>query len=416
MVWLIGNKGMLGTELANALAAAGIECVGTDREVDISDPAALSAFASGKAVDWIVNCAAYTAVEKAEDEAELCSRLNAEGPANIAATARSSGAKLLHISTDYVFDGTGARPYLEEDPVAPIGVYGRTKAEGEARVRELCPEHVIVRTAWLYGRHGPNFVYTMLRLMRAKERIGVVADQRGTPTHAADLAAAIVSILRSSKTVYGTFHFTDLGETNWHEFALAIHRLGREHGILERDCAVDALTTAQYPTKVRRPAYSVLSKDRIVAAYGLSIPAWEDSIAAFSRGIAAVRRRQVAWNVNADYDMRTAEVDAAAGQFRPAVFWCQQAVEKTLKALVEFYDRPSPVHDLLRLCAYLRLAPDADKRELMKRLTQWYRDARYDVDQGSMDLISDLGTAKGIILDTKETIAWIRSQNRLPIA
>ncbi len=281
MVWVIGDKGMLGSEVANALTVAGLEFVGTDRDVDILDPAALAAFISGKKVEWIVNCAAYTAVEKAEDEAALCSRLNVEGPANIAALASSLGAKLLHISTDYVFDGTGTRPYLEDDPVAPIGVYGRTKAEGESRVRELCPGHVIIRTAWLYGKHGPNFVYTMLKLMRAKERIGVVADQRGTPTHAADLAAAIISVLRSPTAVYGTFHFTDLGETTWHEFALAIHRLGREHGILERDCAVDALTTAQYPTRVRRPSYSVLSKDKMVAAFGLSIPSWGSGLEDF---------------------------------------------------------------------------------------------------------------------------------------
>ena len=281
MVWVIGDKGMLGSEVANALTVAGLEFVGTDRDVDILDPAALAAFISGKKVEWIVNCAAYTAVEKAEDEAALCSRLNVEGPANIAALASSLGAKLLHISTDYVFDGTGTRPYLEDDPVAPIGVYGRTKAEGESRVRELCPGHVIIRTAWLYGKHGPNFVYTMLKLMRAKERIGVVADQRGTPTHAADLAAAIISVLRSPTAVYGTFHFTDLGETTWHEFALAIQRLGREHGILERDCAVDALTTAQYPTRVRRPSYSVLSKDKMVGAFGLSIPSWGSGLEDF---------------------------------------------------------------------------------------------------------------------------------------
>jgi dTDP-4-dehydrorhamnose reductase len=281
MIWLIGNKGMLGTELANELAAAGIDFVGTDRDVDILDPRALSAFSEGRKIEWIVNCAAYTAVEKAEEEAEFCARLNAEGPENMAVTARSMGAKLLHVSTDYVFDGSGSRPYLEEDPVAPIGVYGRTKAEGEARVRAVCPEHVIVRTAWLYGKHGPNFVHTMLKSMREKERIGVVADQRGTPTYAADLDAAIMVILRAPRTVYGTFHFTDLGETSWHEFALAIRRLGREQGILERDCEIDPLTTAQYPTRVRRPAYSVLSKKKIVAAYGLSIPTWEKSLSVF---------------------------------------------------------------------------------------------------------------------------------------
>lgn len=288
MIWLIGNKGMLGTELAQALASSRLEYTGSDREVDILDPEAIQAFAHGKKIGWIVNCAAYTAVEKAEDEAELCARLNAQGPENIARAASKLGAKLIHISTDYVFDGSGNRPYVEDDPVAPIGVYGRTKAEGEARLREACPQHVIVRTAWLYGRHGPNFVTTMLRLMREKEKVGVVADQRGTPTYAADLAAAIVSILRAPRVVYGTFHFSDVGETTWYEFAVAIQRLGREHGLLERDCSVDPLTTAQYPTKVRRPAYSVLSKEKIVATYGLKIPNWEGALKSYIAELATL--------------------------------------------------------------------------------------------------------------------------------
>jgi dTDP-4-dehydrorhamnose reductase len=290
MIWLIGDKGMLGAELAGAIAAAGLECEGTDREVDILDPGALADFARGRRIEWIVNCAAYTAVEKAEDESELCRRLNADGAGNIAAAARSAGARLLHISTDYVFDGTGSRPYLEEDPVAPSGVYGRTKAEGEDRVRAEAPEHVILRTAWLYGRHGPNFVFTMLRLMRAKERIGVVADQRGSPTYADDLASAIVAILRAPRPEFGTFHFSDLGETSWHGFAEEIHRLGRERGILERDCAIDALTTEQYPTRVKRPAYSVLSKAKILAAYGLAIPEWQAALSAFISRIAGDER------------------------------------------------------------------------------------------------------------------------------
>lgn len=278
MIWLIGNKGMLGSELAQVLAASGLEFAGSDREVNILDPEAIAGFTEGKKIEWIVNCAAYTAVEKAEDEVELCSRLNIDGPENIARAALALGARLIQISTDYVFDGSSTRPYREDDPVAPIGVYGRTKAEGEARVRAACPDHIILRTAWLYGTHGPNFVNTMLKLMRERDKIGVVADQRGTPTYAADLASAILSILRSPQPVYGTFHFTDLGETTWYEFAVAIQRLGREHGLLPHDCAIDPLTTAQYPTKVRRPAYSVLSKDKIVEAYGLKIPKWEESL------------------------------------------------------------------------------------------------------------------------------------------
>lgn len=286
---------MLGTELSAALAASGLEFSGTDRDVDILDPRAIGAFAAGKRIDWIVNCAAYTAVDRAEDEVDLCRAVNADGPENLARAASAAGAKLLHLSTDYVFDGSGSEPYREDDSVSPLGSYGRSKAEGEDRVRSSCPEHLIVRTAWLYGRHGPNFVYAMLKLMRTKERIGVVADQRGTPTNAADLAAAILAMLRAPRTMYGTFHFANLGETNRREFAVAILRLGREHGILEHDCTVEALATAEYPTKAKRPPYSVLSKDKIMAAYGLEIPAWEDSLSVFIGDLARSDTAERRW-------------------------------------------------------------------------------------------------------------------------
>ena len=285
MIWLIGNRGMLGSALCGAFESRSVDYVGSDREVDMLDPAALSAFAAGKQIEWVVNCAAYTAVEKAEEERELCRRLNAEGPEKIARTARAIGAKTLHISTDYVFDGSGRRPYREDDPVAPTGWYGETKAEGEARLRAACPEHVIIRTAWLYGSRGANFVYTMLRLMSTREKVGVVADQRGTPTSAADLAEAIVSVIKEPRTVCGTFHFTNLGEISWYDFALEIQRLGLEQGLLSRKCEIAPLTTAEYPTKAKRPAYSVLSKDKIVAEYGLKIPAWDEALEAFMRTV-----------------------------------------------------------------------------------------------------------------------------------
>ena len=287
MIWLVGNKGMLGTEVAAALAKAGFELVGSDREVDILDPLALAGFAEGKSLTWIVNCAAYTAVDKAEDEAALAMRLNAEGPLNLALLASKIGARILHMSTDYVFDGKGTKPYVEEDPVNPTGSYGRSKAEGEARVRAALSEHVILRTAWLYGKAGSNFVATMLRLMAAKERIGVVADQRGTPTCAVDLAGAVAAVIGSKEPRFGTFHYTNLGETSWFEFALEIKRLGLEYGILSRDCKVDALTTEEYPTKAKRPAYSVLSKEKILDAYGLLIPEWKESLALFMKDMRA---------------------------------------------------------------------------------------------------------------------------------
>jgi dTDP-4-dehydrorhamnose reductase len=283
MIWLAGRGGLLGSEVAKALAEAGLEFAGSGREVDIRDPGALAGFAAGKNLDWIVNCAAYTAVDGAEDEADLAFALNAEGPDNLARLAAGLGARILHVSTDYVFDGSGARPYREEDPVAPLGAYGRSKAAGEERVRAACPEHVILRTAWLYGRGGGDFVSALLGLLRSKGRAGVVADQVGSPTYAGDLARAIAAIAGSPAPVFGTFHYANRGEASRYEFALEIKRLGVEYGILPRDCAVEALTAREYPAKARRPAYSALSTDKIREAYGLKIPEWRESLALFLR-------------------------------------------------------------------------------------------------------------------------------------
>ncbi len=279
MIWVVGSAGMLGQELVAALTQAGREFVGTDREVSILDEAALKAYAEGRRISWIVNCAAYTAVDRAEDEEAAARALNAEGPENLGRLARRIGARVLHISTDYVFDGSGSRPYREDDPVAPLGAYGRTKAEGEARLRAVAPESIIVRTAWLYGRHGPNFVATMLRLMREREELGVVADHVGSPTWARDLAKALVVILGAERAPEGIYHYTNEGVTSWHGFAQAIEAEARARGLLPRPCRVLPITTAAYPTKARRPAYSVLSKEKSKAVFGLAIPVWEESLA-----------------------------------------------------------------------------------------------------------------------------------------
>ena len=295
MIWIIGNRGMLGQEVCLLLQQKGIPFVGSDQEVSVLDPLQLEAFAketgdrkgAGR-IDWIVNCAAYTAVDRAEDEPEPCFKLNAEGPRNIARIARSIGASFVHISTDYVFDGEGIRdgsgalrPYLEEDPVNPRSVNGQSKLAGEEAVRETLGQHIILRTAWLYGKYGNNFVYTMLRLMKERDSLGVVADQRGTPTWAFDLSGAILTILQAPYLKYGTYHYTNEGETSWYEFAREIHRLGRSQGLLTRDCEIRPLTTEEYPTKAHRPGYSVLSKEKIKREYHLSIPPWQESLKRF---------------------------------------------------------------------------------------------------------------------------------------
>jgi len=288
MVWLIGNKGMLGTEIARQLQENKIEYVGTDREVDITDFSALDTFASSKQskIEYIINCSAYTAVDKAESDKYLAQKLNEEGPANIARVAKKHGAKLIHISTDYVFDGTGKIPYTEDMPIAPIGVYGVTKAGGEKSLKKEISEYYIIRTAWLYGWDGKNFVYTMIRAMNSHESVKVVSDQHGTPTFAGDLASTILKIINLNKSgnevPYGTYHCTDLGEITWYDFTLEIKKQGIEKGfITNSSCKVNPCTTDEYPTPAKRPAYSVLGKEKIQKTLGIKLPDWKQSLDVF---------------------------------------------------------------------------------------------------------------------------------------
>ena len=287
MIWLIGGKGMLGTEIAGLLEKSGLSFAGTGREVDIGDPAALAEFAGkqGRPFKWIINCAAYTAVDKAEDDVEACRRLNTTGAANIALCAKKNGAALVHLSTDYVFDGKGTRPYREDDPASPTGVYGLTKRDGERAVMENCGAAYIIRTAWLYGKHGGNFVATMLRLMNERDEIKVVNDQRGSPTWAFDLAAAIIALIQavdSGKTVPpGIYHYTNEGDISWFDFARAIFSQGRELGRVSGECAVKPCGSAEYPAKVTRPAYSVLDKSKIKSILGITIPRLDKSLREF---------------------------------------------------------------------------------------------------------------------------------------
>lgn len=288
MIWLVGRSGMLGTDLGRVLTRSGLEWVGTDRDVDFTEPEALEDFsrglaARGKFIDWVVNCAAYTAVDRAEDEPELCRRLNVEGPSNLAKWASAHGAALIHISTDYVFPGTGSVPYREQDPVGPQGVYGVTKQQGEEAVRAHCARHLILRTAWLYGASGPNFISTMVRLMKERDTLGVVADQWGAPTWTVDLSQVVVAMVRRGECPWGTYHTSGEGRCTWHQFALAILEESRYAGVLDpaKPVVVNELTSEQYPGKAKRPAWSVLSKEKLKANFGLSFPHWKDSLKTF---------------------------------------------------------------------------------------------------------------------------------------
>ena len=274
-ILITGAGGQLGNEM-RALSAEHPEYryFFTDvQELDISRREAVLEFVKQNEIDAIVNCAAYTAVDQAEDHSELCDRLNNLAPGYLAEAAAAGNALLIHTSTDYVFDGTNHLPYTENDRPCPQTVYGRTKLAGEENVRKILPQAVILRTAWLYSTFGNNFVKTMLRLGRERDRLGVVFDQIGTPTYARDLARAIYAILEKGGGNPGIYHFSNEGVCSWYDFAKSIHRLSGITG-----CRVDPLHTYEYPAKAQRPSYSVLDKTKIKETFGIGIPHWKESL------------------------------------------------------------------------------------------------------------------------------------------
>lgn len=241
-------------------------------ELDITNQLAVNDFINRHSIDGVINCAAYTAVDKAESDKELCTTLNTVAPYYLAAAIDKRGGWIIHVSTDYVFDGTHHTPYVETDTPSPDSVYGSTKLAGELGVSKFCKKHMIIRTAWLYSAFGNNFVKTMIRLGKEKTELGVIFDQIGTPTYARDLAVAIMTAVdKGIKT--GVYHYSNEGVISWYDFTKAIHRIA---GI--KDCKVRPLHTSEYPTAANRPAYSVLDKTKIKETYGMEIPYWEDSL------------------------------------------------------------------------------------------------------------------------------------------
>lgn len=242
------------------------------QELDICDKQAVNDFIAEKQIEMIVNCAAYTAVDKAEDDTELAYKLNSEAPETLARAAQSVGASMIQVSTDYVFDGTAHIPYTEDCPPCPNSVYGSTKLKGECGVLDHCDNAAVIRTAWLYSIYGNNFVKTMIRLGKERDTLGVVFDQIGTPTYANDLAQAIFSIINKG-IVRGVYHFSNEGVCSWYDFTIAIHRLS---GITS--CKVNPLHSSEFPAKANRPHYSVLDKTKIKTTFGIEIPHWEESL------------------------------------------------------------------------------------------------------------------------------------------
>lgn len=271
-ILVTGANGQLGNELRNVLEdkLPGETTYVDIQELDLTDAEAVKKFMQKGEFTHVVNCAAYTAVDRAEEDSALCAAVNIDAVSNLARHAEELGYNIVHISTDYVFDGTAHTPYTEGDKVNPCSQYGSTKRKGETALLALAPDAVIIRTAWLYSPYGKNFVKTMLKLGKEKGELRVVADQIGTPTYALDLAKAIYTVITAPQWVPGIFHFTDEGVASWYDFTVAILRIA---GI--DSCKVMPIATRDYPTAATRPFYSVLDKSKIKATFGIDIPHWE---------------------------------------------------------------------------------------------------------------------------------------------
>lgn len=276
-ILITGAGGQLGKEAAQGFAAKGDEIVAVGRaELDFSVPGVVADAVAAYKADWVINCAAYTRVDKAEDEAELAFRLNRDSARAVAEGAKKHNSRLLHLSTDFVFAGDRSRPYGETEEGRALSVYGQSKWEGEQAVRELMPEALIVRTAWVYGAHGNNFVKTMLRLMAEREEICVVDDQIGTPSWTADIVTAMRTLIE--KDMSGTWNFTNEGVASWFDFAHEIISIATRLGRTRKVTRLLPIPGRDYPAAAKRPSYSVLSKEKIRQVLGYEIPHWRDSL------------------------------------------------------------------------------------------------------------------------------------------
>lgn len=286
---LFGAKGQVGQELTALAAERGVDLIPFERaQVDICDPAAVARALEAKRPDLVVNAAAYTAVDKAEKEAELATRANAQAPGLLAERCARYGTPLIHISTDYVFDGTKKGAYVESDPIAPLGIYGRTKAAGEAAVRAQNERHLILRTSWVYGVHGANFLKTMLRLAGERDRLTIVADQRGCPTATRDIAEGILAAAQAvadGTARWGTYNLAGNGATTWHGFASEIVAQAARH--TGRTPEVAPITTADYPTPAQRPANSELDSSLFERTFGYRAPPWRSRVVEVVDGLLA---------------------------------------------------------------------------------------------------------------------------------
>ncbi|MFT6918568.1 MAG: dTDP-4-dehydrorhamnose reductase [Cognaticolwellia sp.] len=282
-ILITGKNGQVGSCLVDLLEAqTELTFLALDRDqLDITDANQVNKVVAEFKPNIIINAAAYTAVDKAEQESELAYAINHNGPQNLAIAANKVNAAIIHISTDYVFDGDSAESYVESDNTAPQGEYGRSKLAGEQGVAEACSRHIIVRTAWVFGEHGNNFVKTMLRLAKTRDSLGVVADQFGGPTYAGDIAKAILAIAKQlidGNQAYGVYHYSGFPHVSWHTFAEKIFNIAVEQGVLKQSIQVNPITTRDYPTPAKRPANSRLNCHRIDSAFGIRQSDWQAAL------------------------------------------------------------------------------------------------------------------------------------------
>jgi dTDP-4-dehydrorhamnose reductase len=271
-----GSNGQVGKELQALNWQGGLDASCkflTRADIDLTDTGSIQSLIKQEKPDWVVNASAYTAVDKAESEEDLAHKINALAPEEMARACSDLNIPFITISTDYVFDGSSGKPYKEDDRVCPVGAYGRTKVDGEDRVRNACTKYIILRTAWVYSVHGGNFVKTMLRLGEERSELGVVNDQFGCPTSASSIAKAIFDIIASSEKHWGTYHFCGTGEASWHEFANYIFDVAAEQR--GKRPVVNGISTDQYPTPAKRPENSRLNCDKIAQDYGIVAPDWK---------------------------------------------------------------------------------------------------------------------------------------------
>ena len=285
MIWLIGNKGMLGTDVEASLRNNSIPYTATDKEIDITDIEALKNFTADKNIKWIINCSAYTAVDLAEDEEDVAYKINGDGPHNLALIAKKMDAKIIHFSTDYVFNGEKDPEYFETDNTGPQSVYGKSKLQGENKIRDTWNKHFIIRLSWLFGENGNNFIKTMLRLFENNNTVRVVNDQWGSPTYTKELSELIIKVVKTDSADYGIYNYSCEGRINWYQFAKEIYDRSRELNKIKREVEIVPIPTTEFKTKAKRPKNSYLNKDKVKKTFNIEINSWKDSLDTYLKGI-----------------------------------------------------------------------------------------------------------------------------------